>query len=146
MSNPIYYVEGLMQKYPEIDSRIDLDALNTVLRSAVRGIDCLVGEAARTEREHGFGTQTPGEDIALMHSELSEAFEEIRAGHKPSELYYSAEPGKDLKPEGVPAELADCIIRIFGFCRRHNVDLADAIVRKMLFNETRPFKHGGKAL
>lgn len=100
-----------------------------------------------TEIEHGFGSQTPGEDIALMHSELSEALEELRtgpaAGRKINDTYYN--PEKPTKPEGVPAELADVVIRILGFCERNEIDLGSAILEKMAYNNTRPFKHGGKA-
>lgn len=89
-----------------------------------------------------------GDLICLMHSELSEALEEFRNGHKPDEVYsYQASmtttPGK---PEGVPIELADCVIRIMDFCGRHNIDLEKAIVDKMAYNVTRSHRHGGKKL
>lgn len=77
-----------------------------------------------------------GEAIALMHSELSEALEGLRAGNPPDDKIpeYSA----------VEAELADCIIRIMDISRRRGWNIAHAIIAKMIFNETRPHKHGGK--
>lgn len=104
----------------------------------------LVRDAGRIEKQHGFGNQTMGEDIALMHSELSEALEDIRNGKDPRTTYY--EVGKISKPCGVPAELADVVIRICGFCSRHGVDLGKAVLEKMAYNETRPYRHGGKVL
>ena len=132
--NPAEYAEAL-----------DLEELNHDLRKTfVRALDFVMGEASRCEQEHGFGTQTPVEDIALMHSELSEALEEMRspAGRKINETYYN--PEKPTKPEGVPAELADVVIRILGFCERNEIALGDAIVEKMAYNESRPYMHGGK--
>lgn len=85
--------------------------------------------------------RSDGEMICLMHSELSEALEELRNGKAPSEVYF-----KDQKPEGVPIELADVVIRIFDFCGLHNINLQSAIVTKMVYNQTRPHRHGGKKL
>jgi NTP pyrophosphatase (non-canonical NTP hydrolase) len=101
--------------------------------------------AADTEQSHGFGKQSFGEDIALIHSELSEALEDFRVGLRPNELHFE-EVGNPDKPCGIPSELADVLIRILGLCARHDVDLADAVLRKMAYNESRPYKHGGKAL
>ncbi len=106
---------------------------------------CVAQHACReTEINHGFGRQTPGEDIALMHSELSEALEEMRSpdGRRLNATYYNS--NKPTKPEGVPAELADVVIRILGFCERNEIDLGSAILEKMAYNDTRPFMHGGK--
>lgn len=50
------------------------------------------------------------------------------------------------KPEGLPIELADVVIRAFDLAERFNIDIVDAIEKKMRFNETRSFRHGGKKL
>lgn len=74
--------------------------------------------------------------IALMHSELSEALEADRKGIE----------SDDKIPDftGVEAELADTIIRILDFSGRHNLRLGEAIQAKLLYNLTRPYKHGKK--
>lgn len=100
----------------------------------------------------------PGVRLMLMVTELAEAFEEIRNGHRVDEVYYNA-PGLSLrgngtyapagapvaKPEGVPVELADVIIRILDFCGANDIDLEAAVYEKMAYNGTRPYRHGGKA-
>ena len=81
-----------------------------------------------------------------MHSELSEALEEIRNGRRVAEVYYNPDCAEPNKPEGVPIELADVVIRIFDFCELHGINLEAAIIEKMAFNTTRPDLHGGKLL
>ena len=83
-----------------------------------------------------------GELIALMHSELSEALEEYRSGRDFDDIYYH--PEKPKKPEGIPIELADCVIRIFDFAESKGINLELAIMKKMAYNRTRPYRHGGK--
>jgi len=53
---------------------------------------------------------------------------------------------KISKPEGIPIELADVVIRIFDLCGYYNIDLEHAIEEKMTYNKTRPHKHGGKRI
>lgn len=80
-----------------------------------------------------------GTFISNFHGEISEAWEEYRKGHGLKEVYYV-----DGKPEGVPVELADCVIRIMDFCEGHNIDLEQAIRTKHEYNKTRSFRHGNK--
>ena len=42
------------------------------------------------------------------------------------------------------AELADVIIRIMDYARGKGLNVAEALVLKMEYNTTRPYKHGGK--
>lgn len=84
------------------------------------------------EKERDFGTQ-----IALIHSELSEALEEYRI----SQPYLYDNKGK---PEGIAAEFADVLIRIFDTCGKYDIPLELALRLKMEYNKTRSHRHGGK--
>lgn len=86
------------------------------------------------------GGRNFGEMIALMHSELSECLEEWRSGHDLPLIYY----GADGKPEGIPIEFADTIIRILDTCAQASIDIEQAVSIKMAYNDTRPYRHGGK--
>lgn len=84
------------------------------------------------------------DDMNLFHSEISEAYEEYRKHKEIGEVYYSRDEQGNNKPEGIAIEIADLAIRILHFCSQHKLPLADLIRLKMLYNETRPERHGGK--
>lgn len=128
-----------------------------------KGLQDLADEAYANSKAKGFHDKpkSVGDDIALMHSELSEALEDFRAGHAPSKVWYedgegtrfesqfnpgSGPAGDPKKPCGIPSELADVIIRILDFSGKWNIAIEQAVREKMLFNATRPKMHGGKKL
>jgi NTP pyrophosphatase (non-canonical NTP hydrolase) len=78
--------------------------------------------------------------LALVHSEVSEAVEEVRDGT----LYLRYPPDGSGKPEGMVVELADAVIRIMDLCEAWGLDLQEAIEIKHAYNQTRPYRHGGK--
>jgi NTP pyrophosphatase (non-canonical NTP hydrolase) len=89
--------------------------------------------------------RTFGDQIALLHSELSEALEAFRQNN-PERIWYECIEGKTPKPEGVPIELADVVIRLGDLCGQHGIDLQEAVRIKMQYNATRSHRHGGKKL
>lgn len=82
------------------------------------------------------------EVLCLIHSEISEALEEYRVNPSGlSDIVF----GPDDKPEGFAIELADVIIRTFDLCADLCIDIEDAVRVKMMYNATRPYRHGEKA-
>lgn len=95
-------------------------------------------QAHATAVQKGFWDppKSPGESIALMHSELSELLEVYRSGTE-SECNPKVQSHTNAE-----VELADLIIRVMDFAEYHELDLVGAILAKMAYNETRPKKHG----
>lgn len=121
----------------------------------------LISVATATAKAHGFGAKGPRpvpEHTSLIHSEVSELFEEWRDGMDPTVVLYehpgrtgadklTATPEHGLdeeapKPVGIPIELADVVIRCANMAGELGIDLEAAISEKLLFNGARPYLHG----
>ena len=83
-----------------------------------------------------------GDIFMLITSEVAEAYEEYRNNHEVTETYFNDDA--PTKPEGVPSELADVLIRILDFCCQAGIDIQGSMEQKHAYNLTRPYRHGGK--
>lgn len=89
------------------------------------------------------GSRNMGEMIALVHSEASEALEDWRTHKNPSDLHTIHHEATG-KPVGFAIELADILIRVLDMAAAYGIDLVAAVEEKMVYNRTRPERHGGK--
>lgn len=104
--------------------------------------------------------RTVGDDVALLHSEVSEMLEAYREhglwdATAPAEKVEvrtlgevdpSYVAGALPKPEGFGSECADVLIRLLDTCERRGVNLRAEYERKIAYNRTRGHRHGGKIL
>jgi len=141
---------------------------NNMIQQGLRALQELAGSTAASK---GFHDDRPdsftsadrrdlanwqGNKLLLVVSEVVEAHDEIRSGHAADLTYYpTAEATKTAwlageadsalsKPEGVPSEIADAVIRCFDFAYTEGFSLADIIIEKLQYNATRERLHGKK--
>lgn len=101
--------------------------------------------------EGGPDTNTFGDYIALAHSELSEALEAYRDHRladatKYGTCAFGSCDNHPHKPEGVGSELADVLIRLLDMADVFGIDMEFEYRRKIAYNRTRVWQHGGRTL
>jgi NTP pyrophosphatase (non-canonical NTP hydrolase) len=126
---------------------VTIDYLSTVVhRTAIEKGWWPMGEPTAYNMENAdeinFSKVNIPEKLCLMHEEISEVLKEYRAGRDVREIYYNESEPK--KPEGIPIEFADEIIRILDFCKAYGINIEQALELKMEYNKTRSYRHGGK--
>jgi NTP pyrophosphatase (non-canonical NTP hydrolase) len=90
---------------------------------------------------------TFGEAMMLICCEAAEAVECFRTHGTEDMTAGDIYLGLKLpKPEGVGSEFADILIRLGHYAKLFGVDLQAEYDRKMAYNHTRAYRHGGKAL
>ena len=98
----------------------------------------------QTAEDHGWheGELNIPEKLALIHAEVSEALEDYRKSTTDADLAQIRWNGD--KPDGFAIELADIVIRVFDFAEQLDINLETMMGVKMAYNNTRPYRHGGK--
>jgi NTP pyrophosphatase (non-canonical NTP hydrolase) len=102
-------------------------------------------------------TRSVGDSMMLIVTETSEVLEAWRdyhdkENHYQEVAYRKGDHGEDVempkpwKPEGVPSELADILVRLLDTADAWGIDLFAAFQEKMAYNMTRPYQHGGRTI
>jgi NTP pyrophosphatase (non-canonical NTP hydrolase) len=153
-------LRGLIEKRKTQLMCFAMDALNAYddSRQQLKTLEEMQAEVRSNNETHGWYDELRlfGDDVALLHTEVSEMYEAFRQWgtedmtgiESPHSSYVSSDGVTHFdgpaKPEGVGSEMADVLIRLLDTAERSGVDLRAEYERKMAFNRTRPFRHGGK--
>lgn len=109
-----------------------------VATHAVAGFDSPTHQDALTNLRNYYANR-----LMLIVGELIEVHEELRTGRSMTERYVTTK-GEHLKPEGVPSEMADVLIRLLDLTAEAEIDIAEDVRGKLAFNATRETMHGKK--
>jgi NTP pyrophosphatase (non-canonical NTP hydrolase) len=102
-----------------------------------RKMDVHLGDRLSSDQIQGLWIAYDISKLGLMVTEIAEAIEGRRHG----------DPASDKIPSftSQEEELADCIVRIMHYSAHNKLRVAEALITKLNFNETRPYKHGKQA-
>lgn len=106
----------------------------------------MTAEVVANNKAKGWHDNPPSlpEAMMMLVTEAAEAVEVWRVHGTADPTRW--EPGCPGKPEGLGSELADIFIRLLDDCYLFGIDLEAEFARKMAYNRTRPFRHGGKRI
>lgn len=97
------------------------------LANEIREINRANGWNVTKPEDWGLAYKVPA-IMALIHSEVSEALEAFRADNR----------------EHFGEELADIVIRVLDCAPGLQIDIEQAVRRKLAYNRQRDYRHGGK--
>jgi hypothetical protein len=159
---------------PPGDNNSDVNAIAARERNVMDQLqEHIMAWAEEKGWNQGLDERSFGDWMSLLHSEISEAYEDYRNHRKLFEVYYeldgdatkrtytfaetrnitsafwrdqSPRPSEApvFKPCGIPIEMADLAIRMLHLAEFIGFNLFNMIEMKMEYNHRRAFRHGNK--
>lgn len=123
-------------------------------KTAARSLAEMTAEVVDNNKAKGWHDNPPSLPECMMML-VTEAAEVVEAWRRWGTDDVTDDPIRGLpfiatnsprKPEGVGSEMADIFIRLLDDCHLFGIDLQAEFNRKMAYNRTRSFRHGGKAI
>jgi NTP pyrophosphatase (non-canonical NTP hydrolase) len=112
----------------------------------------MTAEVVENNKARGWHDNPPSlpECMMMLVTEATEAVEawRVHGTADATKLNWTSDHGElqVQKPEGVGSEFADILIRLLDDAYLFGIDLDAEFARKMAYNRTRPFRHGGKRI
>lgn len=122
----------------------NLESVNPNSRWPQNTLERMAQDVAYVNRLNGWydDNRTFFDELFLLASEVFEAGDAWR-DHG---FHDVVGPGCPAKPLSVGSELADVLIRLLDTAYRNGIDLMAEYQRKVKYNLTRGYRHGGKRL
>lgn len=123
--------------------------VNKISAAQSKTLETLAGHVYAVAKTSGFHSKKKpnvGNFVANLHSEVSEFWEAYRKNQVDDLCDKSAkceQMGFGTLTNG-EEELADILIRVLDTARTLGIDIGRAVRIKDAYNQTRPFRHGGK--
>lgn len=162
--------DGRMNQAVLPEALVDRLAARVAGTDLERALEDAAAEVREVNQANGWfdSDRRPAEGLALIHSEVSEWLEALRDGGTEDmtfpgdrcpncgerEAPHHVEGGLEAlgvaphlpKPQGAGSEAADVLIRLLDECVRQGIDLPAEYRRKIAYNRTRTYRHGGRSL
>ena len=126
------------------DDRDVLQEMMLIVTEAAEAVEAWREKGMAETLKYTFIIGTTGTEVVYWQTDLPEPELTTRSGTPVVVSEYARVVGVVPKPLGVASEAADILVRLLDFCGENGIDLEAEYEKKMAYNRTRSYRHGGK--